>query len=116
VWALAAIVLPWLVRGRLPALDAVRVVLWSAVVCSVTVAVVRSTHVLGTPSTAIVGALAGGLVALAPSIRWVPRPWHDSASRGVAGAGRAVAAQSDGGKGRGEEERSFAMEVVRSGV
>ncbi len=81
VWALAAIVLPWLVRGRLPALDAVRVVLWSAVVCSVTVAVVRSTHVLGTPSTAIVGALAGGLVALAPSIRWVPRPWHDSASR-----------------------------------
>src|ERR1700693_6348764 len=35
--------------------------------------------------------------------------WHDASRRGVAGGGRAVAAQSDGGKGRGEEALSFAM-------
>jgi hypothetical protein len=69
VWALAAVALPWAARGRSLALDAALVVVWSAVVYSATLGVLRGAHELRAPSTAVAGALAGGLVALAPSIR-----------------------------------------------
>ena len=68
VWALAAVALPWVARGRSLVLDAALVLVWSAVLYSATLGVLRGTHELQAPSTAVVGVLAGGLVALAPSI------------------------------------------------
>jgi serine/threonine protein kinase len=69
VWALAAIVLPWLVRERSPTLDVVRVVVWSALVVSGTAAtmdaVLGSDRVSVAPS-ATLGAVAAAAVALAP--------------------------------------------------
>lgn len=70
VWAAAAVVLPWLVRGRSPALDVVRVVVWSATLVSATTAVMTlatgsSKH--GTPRGAVLGALAGVAIALVPT-------------------------------------------------
>ena len=68
VWALAAVALPWVARGRSLAFDLSRAIVWSAVVCSATLAVLSGTQDLAAPSTAIAGALVGGLLALAPSI------------------------------------------------
>jgi hypothetical protein len=76
VWALAAVVLPWLVRGRSPALDLVLVSIWAAITVSATSAVIAlsstSHSATGVP-TAVGGALAGAVVALAPALRnaWV---------------------------------------------
>lgn len=68
VWALAAVVLPWLVRGRSPAADIVRAVVWAALVVASTVAVLNAVHYPGPIHAAVVGAAAGALVALVPSI------------------------------------------------
>jgi serine/threonine protein kinase len=70
VWAAAAVVLPWLVRGRSPALDVVRAVVWSATLVSATGAVTTlatGTSRYGTPRGAVVGALAAVAVALVPT-------------------------------------------------
>jgi eukaryotic-like serine/threonine-protein kinase len=71
VWALAAVALPWLVRGGSLALDVVRVVIWAAVVASATGAAIVAVHgsdALGVAPTAVLGAVAAAALALAPSL------------------------------------------------
>ncbi len=73
VWALAAVVLPWLVRGRSLRIDLVLVVAWSATVVSATSTVIaldRPANVQLAQGTAVLGAIAGALIALAP---WLVR-------------------------------------------
>ncbi|MGZ4173227.1 MAG: protein kinase domain-containing protein [Solirubrobacteraceae bacterium] len=70
VWAAAAVVRPWLVRGRSPALDVVRTVVWSATLVSATGAVTTltaGTSKHGTPRGAVLGALAAVAIALVPT-------------------------------------------------
>jgi hypothetical protein len=83
LWALAAVVLPWLVRGRSLPLDLVRVAIWSAVLVLATAAVLAVVHPRGGPqavSTAWLGAAVGAVIALAPS---APGAWR--ARRGLGG-------------------------------
>ncbi len=68
VWAVAAVVLPWLVRGRSLVADVVLVAVWAAVVVSATQTVLRVLHYPGHVRTAVLGAVAGALIALGPSI------------------------------------------------
>jgi hypothetical protein len=71
VWALAAVVLPWLVRGRSLPRDLVLATVWAATTVSATEAVTSAaggSHVASAPATAMLGALAGGLVAVAPTL------------------------------------------------
>jgi hypothetical protein len=80
VWALAAVTAPWLVRGRTPLLDLVRVLAWSGLVVSATsaaVAAVHGTDAVGAAPTAMIGAAACAVVALAPrgAAGW-RRAWH----------------------------------------
>jgi eukaryotic-like serine/threonine-protein kinase len=89
VWALAAAVLPWLVRGGSLVLDVVRVVVWAAVVVSATGAAVAAWHgpAMG-PSgvsapTALLGALASAVIALAPALLGRRRVALRSGSPGV---------------------------------
>jgi len=63
VWAAAAAVLPWIVRGRAPLRDLVLVSAWSAVIPSATAA--TGVHIA---HGAVVGALLGGLIALTPAL------------------------------------------------
>ncbi|HWD84427.1 MAG TPA: serine/threonine-protein kinase [Solirubrobacteraceae bacterium] len=63
VWAAAAIVGPWLVSARRPVLSLVAVTMWSAA----TVGAVRSLGP-GQLHGAVIGALAGALALLAPSL------------------------------------------------
>ena len=68
VWAAAAILAPWAVRGRAPVLDAVRAVVWSAaVICAVplTQSAAHGSDPAGAP-TAAIGAVAAALLMLAP--------------------------------------------------
>ncbi len=69
VWALAAMSLPWLVRRVSPVSDLVLVVIWSAITALATTAVLAAASggALHT-RTAVLGAWAGGLVALAPTV------------------------------------------------
>ncbi|HEX3834639.1 MAG TPA: serine/threonine-protein kinase [Solirubrobacteraceae bacterium] len=69
VWALAAVTVPWLVRGRSLVLDAARVVGWAALVVGATsaaVAAVHGTDAVGAAPTAVLGAAVCAAVALAP--------------------------------------------------
>jgi eukaryotic-like serine/threonine-protein kinase len=69
VWAAAAALAPWTVRGRSVALDLVRVIAWSALLASSTAAAVVAVHGsdrLGGASTALVGAIVAALALLAP--------------------------------------------------
>ena len=71
VWALAAVVLPWLVRGRSLPLDLVLVTIWAATTVSATDTVIALAHHGAGASTApgaIAGAIAGGLLALSPTL------------------------------------------------
>ena len=71
VWALAAVVLPWLVRGGSLPLDALRVLAWAAIVVAGTGAAMAAVHgsdVSGAPPSAVIGAAAAAAVALAPSL------------------------------------------------
>jgi hypothetical protein len=74
VWALAAVTLPWLVRGRSLILDTVRVLAWAAIVVSATGAAMAALHGTGSgpdgvsDPTALVGAAASAAVALTPSL------------------------------------------------
>jgi hypothetical protein len=71
VWAAAALVLPWLVRGRSLLLDLVAAGFWSAALVSATQVAVSSAawpgHAAGQASSATVGAVAAAVVALAPA-------------------------------------------------
>jgi eukaryotic-like serine/threonine-protein kinase len=70
VWALAAAVTPWLASGRTAALDVVRVGVWAALTPLAAGAAVLAVHGsdrLGSPPTAVAGAIAAAVVVLAPS-------------------------------------------------
>ena len=73
VWAPAAVVLPWIVRGRSLASDALGAVVWAAVVVSSTETVLRVLHYPGRLQTAVLGAVASALVALSPTIVAIAR-------------------------------------------
>ena len=64
LWALAAIVLPVLVRGRSAALDLVGVAGWAATVAAGTQALSEAL-VLDPPRGLVLGAVAGGVIAVA---------------------------------------------------
>ncbi len=88
IWALAAAVLPWLVRGRSLVIDSVLVVVWSASLVSGSTAAIAAVHGSdGVPMApaALLGAAAGAIVALAPV--WLP------AAAGRWGSGRPVGAR-----------------------
>jgi len=76
IWAVGALVLPWLVRHRSLAADAIRVVVWATALAATAAAVAGDRLV--TPRSAVIGALASGLVALAPALR---RAWYPAARR-----------------------------------
>jgi hypothetical protein len=63
VWAVAALVLPWLVRGRALAVDVVAATTWAAGLAGATGAVAESAG-LGDPRGLVVGALLAGALAL----------------------------------------------------
>jgi eukaryotic-like serine/threonine-protein kinase len=68
LWAGAAVVLPWIVRGRRMALDVVGATVWAAALASATPVLDSglSAHVLHpTPRGALLGAIAGGIFAVA---------------------------------------------------
>ncbi len=81
VWALAAVALPWLLRGRSLVLDAVAAVSWAALVCAATIAVLHAGRDLGTPPSAALGAAVSVAVALAPSILRAWRSRGESQNR-----------------------------------
>jgi hypothetical protein len=64
LWALAAVLLPVLVRGRSAALDIVAVTGWAAALAAATQALSEAL-VLDPPRGLVAGALAGGVVAVA---------------------------------------------------
>jgi hypothetical protein len=71
VWALAAVSLPYLTKRRSLALDAIRVAGWTGFVVFATELAVHASSppsTLRAPDTAVLGAVAGALVALAPSV------------------------------------------------
>jgi len=71
VWAIAAVVLPWLVTGHSLVGDALRVIIWSVtLVLATTVALgaLHDAHSLGEPHGAVLGAVVGAAVALAPTV------------------------------------------------
>ncbi len=85
VWAVAAVVLPWVLRGRSLPRDIVLVTVWAAatVAATDTVIVISSgSDAVTAPPTAVVGAIAGGVLALLPTAR---RTWRESRSRANAG-------------------------------
>jgi eukaryotic-like serine/threonine-protein kinase len=63
VWAVAALVLPWLVRGRSLAIDVVAATTWAAGLGAATGAVAQSAS-LGEPRGLVAGAVAAGALAL----------------------------------------------------
>ena len=76
VWALAALVLPWLVRGRYGGADIVAATVWAAALGSGTAAVAEWAGA-GQPRGVVAGAIAAGVLALlAP--RLLPRDIVDS--------------------------------------
>jgi hypothetical protein len=82
-WAVAAAVLPWVNRGPL-ALRFVSVTIWSAALASTTATMLQLSHsgVSLKPGAAILGGLAGGIVALAPA--WISRRRRASVSSDTA--------------------------------
>jgi hypothetical protein len=72
VWALGAVLLPWMVRGRSLMADLPAALLWSAAVVSATAAAVGSLghfHGFGSSPACVVGAVVGALLAVAPAMR-----------------------------------------------
>jgi len=70
VWALAAVLLPWIVRGRSISMRIVLVAVWAATLVFATAMTLGMVHspdgLLGT-GTAALGAIAGAIAALAPA-------------------------------------------------
>ncbi len=85
VWALAAVMLPWCQRAGSLALEVVLVTIWAAILVSATeVALGLGGHPgLAAPRGAVLGAVAGGLLALAPAFH---RAWRDTADAASPGA------------------------------
>jgi serine/threonine protein kinase len=77
VWAAAAFVLPGLTGRRSPAVAVVLVTIWSATTVSATATVLALSHPrgAGTPATAVLGAVVGAVIALAPV---AARRWRSS--------------------------------------
>ena len=77
VWGVAAVVLPLLVARRSFPVALVLVTVWSAMVVSATATflVVNHSRGAGMPATAVLGAIAGAIVALAPAAL---RSWRSS--------------------------------------
>jgi hypothetical protein len=69
VWAAAAMVLPWIARGPAP-VKVVLVTVWSAALASATTTTLRVLHagVVPRPGTVVLGAIAGGVFALASGL------------------------------------------------
>jgi hypothetical protein len=68
LWACSSLVLPWLVRGRSAVLDVVAATVWSAALVAVTPALdsgLSAQAVHPSPHGAILGAILGGMVAVA---------------------------------------------------
>jgi hypothetical protein len=68
LWAIAALVLPWIVRGRRAALDVVGATVWVAALAAATPVLASGlpAHVLHpTPRGALLGAIGGGILAVA---------------------------------------------------
>ena len=71
VWAAAAVVLPWIVRGRSLALDFVLASVWASGLVAATYAALRMVHgslASATLHDAVLGGVTGFVVVLAPSI------------------------------------------------
>jgi serine/threonine protein kinase len=71
VWGIAAAALPWLLRGRSLAVCCVITAVWSAMLVSATETVVGAVHRghgLGNPNRAVLGAVVGAMIALAPAL------------------------------------------------
>jgi hypothetical protein len=66
IWALGALVLPWMVRGRRAALDLLAALAWSAALTAATYALASglSTHLLPGPRGALAGASVGAALAV----------------------------------------------------
>jgi eukaryotic-like serine/threonine-protein kinase len=77
VWAVAAVVLPGLTGRRSLTVAVVLVTIWSATVVSATATVLALSHPrgAGTPPTAVLGAVVGAVIALAPV---AARRWRSS--------------------------------------
>jgi hypothetical protein len=70
VWALAATLLPWTTVMRPLGVQVVLVTVWTSATASATTVLLRAGHA-GTvisPGAAVLGAIAAGVVALAPSV------------------------------------------------
>ncbi|MGI8864378.1 MAG: protein kinase domain-containing protein [Solirubrobacteraceae bacterium] len=79
VWAAGAAVLPWLVRSRSLAINAVLACVWSAVLLGATEVAIAAAHGSGqleAPRTAILGAIAAVIVALSPSLLALARAMY----------------------------------------
>jgi len=67
LWALAALILPWIVRGRNAAFDVVAATIWSATLVSAAAALDSGLSATGahpSPRGAIAGAVLGGVLAV----------------------------------------------------
>jgi hypothetical protein len=78
IWALAALALPHLVKRRSLRLDIARTIAWSALLTAATAAALGAAgapKALQMPPSAMIGAIAAAIVALAPSAfaAWRPR-------------------------------------------
>jgi hypothetical protein len=88
VWAVAAVVLPWITRSRSLAFQLVLVTIWTATLTSTTTAVLEVARpgVSVKPHAAVFGAIAAGVVALMPAVlrRWRPRARSADPAAGLA--------------------------------
>jgi eukaryotic-like serine/threonine-protein kinase len=76
VWAMAAVVLPWLISGYSLAGDAVRVTIWAVLLVLATTVISGLLHGpqgTGAPPSAVLGAVGGAAVAIAPT---AINAWH----------------------------------------
>jgi hypothetical protein len=84
LWGAAALVLPWMVRGRSLVFDLVAAVVWSAVLVSATqamlIAAAPGGHSAARPSSATMGAVAAVVVALVPAAL---SAWRNQGSPGA---------------------------------
>jgi hypothetical protein len=81
VWALFAVILPWLVRGRFLTVDVVAATAWAGSLAATTAALGEW---LGTrveqpePRGLILGAIAGGVIAIVRADWWPAQSGHTS--------------------------------------
>ena len=80
VWALGAVTLPYLVRGRSLIGDVLRAIAWAAALLAMTGLALASggSNAVAAPPSAILGALASIAVALAPSVITACRGTRDA--------------------------------------